>query len=215
MTNRSQAAFARFPSALLALPVLGLLLAATTAPAQPPIGEPWPQTGNTTPWTGRLQGGGRVRVDPRTNRAVVEGPRGYETQLWDGVHRLRDGTELTVRNGRVVPNREMMDRRGITPEPIPGGGGVAAGAAAGSAPPPAPATSDPCALLVRQACGPDGACADTTKCSAARQLVDMAAEERARGGGLQGLTGTELKCRDALTDSFFAPCAPDAGAARR
>jgi hypothetical protein len=154
-----------------------------------------------------------VLVDPRTNRAVVRRPDGYETQLWDGVHRLSDGSELTVRDGRVVPSQEMMRRRDFTPEPALTGEpvpnpGVVGPASTPTLKPPQSAVLDssPCAVLVRQACGRDDACAEETKCSAARQLVDMAAEEKARSADPQALTGTELKCREALTDSFFAPC---------
>jgi hypothetical protein len=184
-----------------------------TVDGPPPIQQPWRETGRKAPWQAQLRSGGQVLVDPQTNRATVRGPDGYETQLWDGVHRLNDGTELTVRDGRVVPNEEMMRRRDFTPEPaltdepVPNPGVVGPASTPEFKPPQsAVLDSSPCAVLVRQACGRNDACAGETKCSAARQLVDMAAEEKARGADPRALTGTELKCREALTDSFFAPC---------
>ena len=208
------------PFALAILLVGGVNLLPLGAIAQPPapddppaMGQPWPGSGNKAPWQAQLRGGGQVLVDPQTNRATVRGPNGYETQLWDGVHRLSDGTELTVREGRIVPNQDMMRRRDFTPEPgltgepVPNPGVVGPSTTPDFKPPQsAVLDSSPCALLVRQACGRDDACAEETKCSAARQLVDMAAEEKARSADPQALTSTELKCREALTDSFFAPC---------
>jgi len=214
--NRSRSPFAL--AALLAgaahvMPLAVSAQAPITPDDTPPIGQAWPEGGSQAPWQGQLRGGGQVLVDPRTNRAVVRRPDGYETQLWDGVHRLSDGTELTVRDGRVVPNQEMMRRRDFTPEPALTGEpvpnpGIEGPTTSPDLKPPQSAVLDSshCAVLVRQACGPDDACAEETKCSAAHQLVDMAAEEKARSADPQALTGTELKCREALTDSFFAPC---------
>jgi len=216
-----QASFRRgFITGLFAAVVTTLPCAALAQPAgspdaapPPPVGEPWPESGNRSRWRGELRDGGRVIVDPRTNRAVVEGWDGHQSQLWDGVHQLEDGSELTVRDGRVVPNQEMMRRRDFTPEPaltrepVPNPDVVQPNVTPESKPPQsAVLRDDPCAVLVRQACGSNDACAEETKCSAARQLVGMAAEERALDGAGSGITGTELNCREALTDSFFAPC---------
>ncbi|WP_201245906.1 hypothetical protein [Halochromatium salexigens] len=176
------------------------------------------RTPSGQPWRGTLQSGAEVWVDPRTNRPMTRGA-GYQTQLWDGVHRLSDGTELHVRNGRVVPTTEMLERRHATPTPptpeaqadesrLPGGrsktGQPAATASAQRS------GGHPCQALIDQTCGRDNACAETTKCSAARQLLDMAAEERARHANPQVLTDTGLKCREALHDSFFTPCQTNA-----
>lgn len=200
-------------SAFLVLVITAL--ASTELSAQAPIDPAEPDEATRAPsgepWRGTLQNGAQVWVDPRTNRPMTNGP-GYQTQLWDGVHRLNDGTDLHVRNGRVVPNAEMLKRRQATPTPSPEP--EARGSTETDIAPPgataSPKTSGgrPCQVLVDQACGPDNACADTTKCSAARQLVDMAAEQRARQADPKTLNGTEIKCREALRDSFFAPCRP-------
>ena len=187
-------------------------LATTEVGAQAPIDPAGPGEAKRTPtgepWRGTLQGGAKVWVDPRTNRPVTRGP-GYQTQLWDGIYRLDDGTELQVRNGRVVPTAEMLKRRQATPMPPPPEAEAAdSDDILKSAAAPAPESSDdrPCQVLVDQACGRDNACGDATKCSAAHQLVDMAAEQRAQQANPAAITGTGLKCREALRDSFFAPC---------
>ena len=62
-------------------------------------------------WQGRLQDGSRVEVDPRTNRPTVYNRQGVATQLWDGVHRLQDGSSITVRSGVMVPNTDVVQLR--------------------------------------------------------------------------------------------------------
>lgn len=211
-------------SVLLLLIITSLASAAIHAqapvdPAQP--GEAT-RTPSGEPWRGTLQSGAEVRVDPRTNRPVVEGP-GYRSQLWDGVHRLRDGTEIRVRDGRVVPTTDMLERRSAVPVETPQADPSRADAPAAqpsnpaaqpspqaaqpAAPPPRQgAGGRPCQALVDQACGRDNACAQATKCSAAHQLVEMTAEQRAQQADPNAMTGTDLKCREALRDTFFAPC---------
>ena len=76
-------------------------------------------TAHAEQWATRLETGAGVRVDPSTNRAVVNW-RGAETQLWDGIHRLEDGSTLIVRDGRVVPNENILQaRRAPGPETTP------------------------------------------------------------------------------------------------
>ncbi len=198
------------PFALMILVITAL--ATPELAAQAPIDSARPgeatRTPSGQPWRGTLQSGAEVWVDPRTNRAITRG-FGYQTQLWDGVYRLNDGNELHVRNGQVVPTTEMLEHRNATPEIrapealVPGGEAAAQRGATASA---QRSGSRPCQALVDQACGRDNACAETTKCSAARQLLDMAAEERAQQANPKALTDTGLKCREALRDSFFAPC---------
>jgi hypothetical protein len=149
------------------------------------------------PWTARLEGGGTVRVDPQTNRPVLI-EKGIETQLWDGVHRLEDGSELTVRAGRVIPNEEILRSREPTAE-APEAGGPQAGA-------PLEGPS-PCERLVRRVCGEQGQCRDARGCDPARQLLDMERQEQAAAGEPRRETFTSGKCREALGDlDFFAPC---------
>ena len=61
-----------------------------------------------------LQHGGVVTVDPDTNRATVT-QRGVTTPLWDGTHRLEDGSVLIINRGVTVPNRAILDSRQLPP----------------------------------------------------------------------------------------------------
>ena len=147
-------------------------------------------------WEGQLKDGSRVRVDPRTNRPVVSSPEGVVTPLWDGVHRLRDGSSITVREGVMVPNREVIELRRGTPT---------------AAERPFAATgAPPCVVLVRKVCGLNDQCAEQAACSHARQLRDIGLEEErelAAAGTTSGFAQTPGQCAEALRDeAFFVPC---------
>lgn len=153
-------------------------------------------------WSGRLQGGGTVEVDPETNRPTLR-RGGVETQLWDGIHHLEGGQELRVESGRVIPNEEILDAR----DPYH----AAPEAKEQRTPPGQPA---PCERLVTEVCGADGACEGASACVPARQLLDMEREEQRAAGQPGSWTFTSGKCREARADDFFAPCAGEAPAAR-
>jgi hypothetical protein len=148
----------------------------------------------------RLQDGTRVQVDPRTNRATILDSRGGATPLWDGVHRLQDGSIVTIRSGVMVPNMGMVQSQRQLPTK--------------AETPSADIDVDhACGELVHKVCGPANQCQGSQPCSAARQLQDMDAGERAdlqhRGPDFT----TATKCQEALRDpGFFAPCP---GVARR
>ncbi len=147
-------------------------------------------------WQGQLQDGSRVQVDPNTNRPVVSSPRGAVTPLWDGVHRLQDGTSITVRDGVMVPNREVIElRRGppaATTQSFPASG------------------APPCTVLVRKVCGLSDQCAGMAACAHARQLRGIGLEEEresAATGVTRGFMQTPAQCAEALRDeAFFMPC---------
>jgi hypothetical protein len=142
----------------------------------------------------RLQDGTQVQVDPRTNRVTILDKRGGATPLWDGVHRLLDGSIVTIRSGVMVPNMGMIQSQ----RELPTRSQIASGEV------------DPdhaCSELVRKVCGPANQCQETQPCSAARQLQDMDTAERAdvhhRGPDLT----TATKCQEALRDAgFFSQC---------
>ncbi len=154
------------------------------------------QTAHAQSWEGQLQDGGRVQVDPRTNRPVVRTPGGVVTPLWDGVHRLEDGRSITVREGLMVPNREVIELRrelpGSKPQPF-----VVSGAA-------------PCLVLVRKVCGLENECLDQAACDHATQLRQFGLEEErelAAAGASRGFMQTPAQCAEALRDeAFFVPC---------
>ncbi len=141
-------------------------------------------------WESQLQDGSRIRVDPNTNRGTVVTPDGARTQLWDGVHRLQDGSEITVRSGVVVPNKAILDiQRGLPPaRSLREEAGVS-----------------PCRQLESLVCGPGDECADGEACGQARQLVRFEKEEKE--DSIPGFEQAPQQCRDALqlTD-YFKPC---------
>jgi len=152
------------------------------------------------PWSTTLQGGGNVRVDPSTNRPTVV-IEGEEVQLWDGVHRLQDGRELTVESGRVVPNQEILqasEPRSETKLPEEGSGRLIVG-------------ESPCEKLVAKVCGPNGACADAATCDPAHQLLAMERDEQRSAGTPGRTTFTSGKCTEALGDAFFKRCVGQTG----
>jgi hypothetical protein len=146
----------------------------------------------------RLQDGTRVQIDPRTNRATTFDNRGQSTALWDGVHRLQDGSIITIRSGVVIPNMGIVEsqrrlpRQTEVPEVDP---------------------DHACAELVRKVCGPANQCRASEPCSAATQLQEMDAAERADIRHNAAELDTPKKCQEALRDSgYFSPCS---AAARR
>lgn len=155
------------------------------------------------PWTKAYAGGGEVSVDPRTNRATIR-RNGVESMLWDGVHRLEDGGAITVRSGRVVPSREIIDSRRL-----PGKPEVYDQWTAGMwADEPAFAPS-PCEKLVDRVCGTGRACAERENCSVSRQLLDFETEERAAGNLPNRMTRAGVECLQAERDRvYFTTCAP-------
>lgn len=124
-----------------------------------------PATGSE-PWSATLERGGRVEVDPRTNRPLLI-QDGRETQLWDGVHRLEDGSVIRIQGGRVIPTTEMRapahpDRSEADDSP-PAGEHISG--------------ASPCETLVIKTCGASRACWTQPPCEAARQLRDMEQED--------------------------------------
>ena len=123
-------------------------------------------------WSSTLKGGGQVTVDPRTNRITVQ-KNGVQTQLWDGVHRLEDGSSITVRSGQVVPNQEILRarRQPDMPEETEGPGAeVWIGAPIVGA--------SPCEKLLQRVCGEARQCADQEGCTLAVQMLEMEQQER-------------------------------------
>jgi hypothetical protein len=153
------------------------------------------------PWTAPLQRGGQVEVDPRTNRPVLR-QDGRETQLWDGVHRLEDGSVIRIESGRVIPTTDML-----VPFPAPSESTTNDTEGATEQPPVAPLTgASPCERLVLQVCGAARTCWREPACEAARQLREMEQEEWLRGADPSLVTETGKQCEEAMSNAFFASC---------
>lgn len=141
-------------------------------------------------WSGRLADGAHIEVEADTHRAWrLEG--GRRTLLWDGVHRLEDGSIVIVRDGVAVPTEPML-RAWQTP------------------PPRRPLSEDrdlaPCRELVERVCGADGRCDKTEPCRLAHELLQMAEEDLPPELELQAERSVGSQCREGLGNAFFAPC---------
>ncbi len=145
-------------------------------------------------WSSKMQGGGAVTVNPDTRRATVT-KDGVSSQLWDGAHRMEDGSVLIVNHGEVVPG-EATD----IPRQLP--------------PPEASDWEDvkivgysPCEQLVHHVCGQQNQCATAEACNASRQLLTMEQGERTRADDGSRMTYTSGQCLQAKEDySYFAAC---------
>lgn len=148
-------------------------------------------------WHGRVQGGPELMVDPDTRRAmgVIDGQR---RPLWDGVHRLDDGSTVIIRDGIAVPTEPMYESwaSGGKQEPI--------------------YARRFCNQLVRKTCGFDNACRSAAACLRARTLLSEEADEQRElkvDGSGHHQTAASSRCRDRLDDPGFTACASLAGKA--
>ena len=147
--------------------------------------------GSAQSWTKGLEDGGVVSVDPQTNKATVYTGKG-STQLWDGAHRLNDGTVIIVQDGIVTSGVDSTAPHPLAP--------VAEDEAA------QPLTSSACVELVIKVCGFNGECKDEPGCSPARQLMQLEKDEAWQTRS-NGPNTTSVQCREALeNEQFFARC---------
>ena len=139
-----------------------------------------------------LQGGGMITVDPDTNRATVTRD-GVTAPLWDGTHRLDDGSILIIRRGTSVPREYVASPRRIPEMDIEQWEG-------------APIVGyTPCERLVHRTCGPQDKCCDAEGCNLARQLLAMEEEERAQSGNPSRMTYTSGQCQIVEKDRELFP----------
>ena len=145
-------------------------------------------------WTSKLEGGGVVSVDPDTRRATVTRD-GVTTPLWNGVHRMQDGSALIINHGEAVPGMPPDTLRQLPPaETADWEGALIAG-------------YSPCEQLTRRVCGLHNECASATACSPAQQLLAMEQEERTLAKDGSRMTYTSGQCLQAKKDSdFFSAC---------
>jgi hypothetical protein len=145
-------------------------------------------------WTSQLQGGGTVTVDPNTNRATVT-QGGVTSQLWDGAHRLQDGTILITNRGVAIPNESILESRQIQPPETEEWEGVRI------------VGTSPCERLVRRVCGDKNQCGEAEACNPSHQLLDMETEERNASKNRGLMSYTSGQCLRALKErGFFASC---------
>jgi hypothetical protein len=157
-----------------------------------------PQWSQAAGWSAPLVGGGEVRVDPSTNRATVLRD-GVETQLWDGTHRLQDGSTLIIHSGQAVPNAAILGSRRLPDQPERPRAEQWIGV-------PIVGYS-PCERLVRRVCGLSQECGSAKACDPARQLLEMEQQERKANNSPNYMTHTSGQCQEAGQDkAFFVSC---------
>ena len=146
---------------------------------------------NAGSWTGTLPDGSVVKVDPGSRRAMRYHGGGV-APLWDGAHRLEDGSVVIVRDGQAVPTESMMNTWAAEPGSEPA------------------MLTRYCDQLVRRACGFEDECARSQPCVLARQLLRMEGEQQRRapvGAGVRPFTPSSHECREALANPAFPACA--------
>jgi len=142
-----------------------------------------------------LQRGGSVTVDPDSNRATVT-RGGVTTPLWDGTHRLDDGSVLIINRGVTVPNRAILESRQPQPPVAEDWEGAPI------------AGYSPCEKLSRRVCGDENQCEEIEGCTLARQLLDMEQDERAASENRNRMTYTSSQCQNVVKDvELFPICA--------
>jgi hypothetical protein len=143
-------------------------------------------TGNTM----ELMSGQRIILQGQGRAVLLSDETGHTRPLWDGIHRLRDGSSITVRNGVLQSDALLPD---ALQELRRTEGGL----------------YTRCEALVRKVCGERQECASAPGCGPARQLLDMERQERRPDSPGSVVTSTSELCNDALGDEeFFAPCRP-------
>lgn len=135
----------------------------------------------------RLQDGTPIFIDQNTkNVYAIQG--GVVRPLWGGVHRLDNGSSLTVNGGVLINQFQTVEqnnvlRYGPLGEP------------------------SRCEVLVTKACGSDNNCANQPGCQAARQLWEMEKKERTPNDSPTLITPSSDSCIEALADAnYFAVC---------
>jgi len=142
-------------------------------------------------WTGTLQDGSVLKVDPDSHRAIRY-YQGGAVPLWDGAHRLEDGSVVIIRNGQAVPTELMMNSW------------------VGESDSESGTRSRYCDQLVRKVCGFQDECRQGQPCILARQLLSMERKQQRRApisAGSWPRIPSSDECRDALSNPAFPACA--------
>lgn len=156
-------------------------------------------------WEAQTDYGQDIWIDPATNRATIRSGVGAGRPLWDGVHRLEQGSTITIRSGVVVPTEQME-----TPAPVPS---TLPESFAKAHPPagPMPHHDPTCDELVLRSCGLSDECRSRTSCRLAKQL--QAQYRKAGWSDPEGRDWAIKQCRQALQDETnFVTCASAAQA---
>jgi len=127
--------------------------------------------------TAELADGSIVGWGSPGSQVYLIGTDGSRTPLWNGVHRLHNGAQLTIRNG--VLSGEPWSADGVHRH------------------------EGRCRQLIDRVCGDNGSCSNRIACRIARQIADMEIE----AGAAATAPGMASQCEYALRDqAYFRPC---------
>ena len=128
------------------------------------------------PATAILADGSTVDWNTPGSQVYVVGADGNRTPLWNGVHSLRNGGHITIRDG-VLAGRPWSSDGTV-------------------------ARTGLCRQLVDRVCGKDGACTDASSCEMARQIAEL--ERQAATATAPGTESQcDAALRD---HAYFKPC---------
>jgi len=151
-------------------------------------------TVTATDWSSDLRGGGVVTVAPDTQRATVTRD-GVTSPLWNGVHRMQDGSVLIINRGTAVPGEPPARPRQLPPPETEDWEGMPI------------AGYSPCEQLARHVCGMHDECATAEACNPVRQLLAMEQQERKAAASFSRMTYTSGQCLQARKDVvYFSAC---------
>lgn len=154
----------------------------------------------------RLGDGSQVQVDPDSGRATLSRD-GIHSPLWDGVHRLEDGSLLMINRGVAILPRPPEKTAEKPAEQLQKKAEAWIGAPIGG--------YSPCERLVRTACGQNDACRAAESCSMARQLLEMEGEERNASDNRYRMTYTSGQCIEVSSDVTLFPACKVQSSARK
>ncbi len=141
-------------------------------------------------WTKDMQDGSIIRIDPYTNKATRFSDQGA-VQLWDGAHRMQDGSTVIVKDGIVTSGLDSAPSSQSSVKPEEGFF----------------KPTSACIDLVIKVCGFNGECGNAQACSPAHQMMKLEADEAWQSRN-EGANQTTIECRKALlNEEFFSPCA--------
>jgi len=156
----------------------------------------YPQNGMAT-WQTQLEDGSRIIVDPTTNRATIGSGAASGRPLWDGVHRLSDGSTVTIRSGVMVPTEQSLGeipKSQVLQEPDED-----------SPRRPAGPRTTVCDRLVLKCCGLYQECGKRDACLLAKQLRSL--QRKAESRNPAESRWALAQCKQALQDrDNFGPC---------
>lgn len=143
-------------------------------------------------WQSELTGGGTAQVDSRTHKAVIN-QAGNITPLWDGVHKMADGTTVIVNDGVAIPNASMYHTWSKTDNSKDN-----------------VLKQSACVQLTRRVCGAKNSCTEHKACELAHQLQSLVKDDLVDNNAETLASSVPNECQKGLANkTAFPPCAEE------